>query len=206
MRKLLFVVCLMHFALSAVAQDVTKVDRPKLMVGIVVDQMRYDYLTRFYHRYGEDGFKRILREGFNFENAHYNYLPTVTAVGHASIYTGTTGSGHGIIANDWYDKFSKKMIYCVDDFSFKAGGTEELNEQKSPKNLLSTTVTDQLRLAQNMNGKTIAIGLKDRSAVLPGGHTSNGSYWFVGKNDGKFVTSSFYMEALPGWVNYFNNN
>ena len=206
MRKLLFVVCLMHFALSVVAQDITKVDRPKLMVGIVVDQMRYDYLTRFYHRYGEDGFKRILREGFNFENAHYNYLPTVTAVGHASIYTGTTGSGHGIIANDWYDKFSKKMIYCVDDFGFEAVGTEELNEQKSPKNLLATTVTDQLRLSQNMNGKTIAIGLKDRSAVLPGGHTSNGSYWFVGKNDGKFVTSSFYMEALPGWVTDFNNN
>ena len=196
----------MCFSLHVFAQDITKVDRPKLVVGIVVDQMRYDYLTRFYHRYGEDGFKRILGEGFNFENAHYNYLPTVTAVGHASIYTGTTGSQHGIIGNDWYDKYARKMIYCVDDFNYQALGTAELNEQKSPVNLLSTTVTDQLRLSQNMKGKTVAIGLKDRSAVLPGGHTSNGSYWFVGKNDGKFVTSSFYMDALPGWVNDFNNN
>lgn len=205
MKKLLFVFYIMCFSLHVFAQDITKVDRPKLVVGIVVDQMRYDYLTRFYHRYGEDGFKRILGEGFNFENAHFNYLPTVTAVGHASIYTGTTGSQHGIIANDWYDKYAKKMIYCVDDFNYQALGTAELNEQKSPVNLLSTTVTDQLRLSQNMKGKTVAIGLKDRSAVLPGGHTSNGSYWFVGKNDGKFVTSSFYMDALPEWVNDFNS-
>lgn len=206
MRKLMLVFCLIYFPLNVFAQDITKVDRPKLVVGIVVDQMRYDYLTRFYHRYGEEGFKRILREGFNYENAHYNYLPTVTAVGHASIYTGTTGSGHGIIANDWYDKFSKKMIYCVDDFNYEPVGTDQVNEQKSPSNLLATTVTDQLRLSQNMNGKTIAIGLKDRSSVLPGGHTSNGSYWFVGKNEGKFITSSFYMDALPDWVNDFNNN
>lgn len=206
MKKILLVFCIIYSSFNVFAQDITAVDRPKLVVGIVVDQMRYDYLTRFYHRYGEDGFKRILAQGFNYENAHYNYLPTVTAVGHASIYTGTTGSQHGIIANDWYDKFSKKMIYCVDDFNYEAVGTEMPNEQKSPKNLLSTTVTDQLRLSQNMNGKTIAIGLKDRSAVLPGGHTSNGSYWYVGKDEGNFVTSSFYMDALPGWVNKFNKN
>jgi len=168
--------------------------------------MRYDYLTKFYHRYGERGFKRLLGEGFNYENAHYSYMPTVTAVGHATVYTGTSGSGHGIIANNWYDKYAKKMIYCVDDFNYQAVGTDESNEQKSPANLLATTVTDQLRLSQNMNGKTIAIGLKDRSAVIPGGHTSNGSYWFVGKNDGKFVTSTYFMDALPDWVNKFNEN
>ncbi len=206
MRKLIGALFGLLFAFSAVAQDITRVDRPKLVVGIVVDQMRYDFLTRFYKRYGENGFKRMLREGFNYENAHYNYLPTKTAVGHASIYTGTTGSSHGIIANDWYDKYLKKMVYCVDDFNYLAVGTQEVNEQKSPYRLLATTVTDELRLSQNMKGKTIAIGLKDRSAVLPGGHTSNGSYWFVGKNDGKFVTSSFYMDELPDWVNDFNDN
>lgn len=205
MRKLLLGLVLMFMTLNVVAQGETKVDRPKLFVGIVVDQMRYDYLTRFYHLYGEDGFKRILKEGYNFENAHYNYLPTVTAVGHASIYTGTSGSRHGIIANDWYDKYLKKMIYCVDDFNYQAVGTEKTNEQKSPYRLATTTVTDQLRLSQNMNNKTIAIGLKDRSAVLPGGHTSNGSYWFVGKNEGKFITSSFYMDKLPDWVKDFND-
>jgi len=204
MKKLLLGFCFFVISLSAVSQDITTVDRPKLVVGIIVDQMRYDYISRFYERYGEDGFKRMLREGYNFENAHFNYVPTVTAVGHASVYTGTTGSGHGIIANDWYDKYLKKMVYCVDDFNFQAVGTEMINEQKSPKRLLATTVTDELRLAQNMNGKTIAIGLKDRSAVLPGGHTSNGSYWFVGKDEGRFITSTFYMDELPKWVKDFN--
>ena len=204
MRKVLLGLFLLFSSVQSFGQDVTTVDRPKLVVGVIVDQMRYDYLTRFYDRYGEEGFKRILREGYNFENGHFNYVPTVTAVGHASVYTGTTGSGHGIIANDWYDKYLKKMIYCVDDFNYKAIGTEQPYEQKSPVRLLSTTVTDELRLAQNMNGKTIAIGLKDRSAVLPGGHTSNGSYWFVGKDEGKFITSAFYMEELPKWVNDFN--
>ena len=204
MRKVLLGLFLLFSGVQVFGQNITTVDRPKLVVGVIVDQMRYDYLTRFYDRYGEDGFKRILREGYNFENGHFNYVPTVTAVGHASVYTGTTGSGHGIIANDWYDKYLKKMIYCVDDFEYEAVGTELPYEQKSPVRLLSTTVTDELRLAQNMNGKTIAIGLKDRSAVLPGGHTSNGSYWFVGKDEGKFITSAFYMEELPKWVNDFN--
>jgi len=206
MKKVFYTLLFLFVYLSGYAQSITTVDRPKLVVGIVVDQMRYDYLTRFYNRYGEDGFKRILREGFNLENAHFNYIPTQTAVGHASIYTGTTGSTHGIIANYWYDKFLKEWIYCVDDFNYQAVGTMEVNEQKSPYRLLTTTITDELKLAQNMNSKTIAIGLKDRSAVLPGGHTSNGSYWFVGKNDGKFVTSTFYMTELPKWVNDFNNN
>ena len=120
MRKVLLGLCLLFSSVQSFGQDVTTVDRPKLVVGIIVDQMRYDYLTRFYHRYGEEGFKRILREGYNFENGHFNYIPTVTAVGHASVYTGTTGSGHGIIANDWYDKYLKKMIYCVDDFNYQA--------------------------------------------------------------------------------------
>ena len=204
MRKVLLGLFLLFSSVQSFGQDITTVDRPKLVVGIIVDQMRYDYLTKFYDRYGEEGFKRILREGYNFENGHFNYVPTVTAVGHASVYTGTTGSGHGIVANDWYDKYMKKMIYCVDDFNFKAIGTELPYEQKSPVRLLATTVTDELRLAQNMNGKTIAIGLKDRSAVLPGGHTSNGSYWFVGKDEGKFITSGFYMEELPKWVIDFN--
>ena len=188
------------------AQKTTKLDRPNLVVGIVVDQMRYDYLTRFYKKYGNGGFKRLMNDGFNCENAHFNYIPTYTAVGHASIYTGTTSSTHGIISNNWYDKFLKKSIYCVDDFNYIAVGTEKQGEQKSPNRMLTTTITDELRLAQNMNGKTISIGIKDRSAVLPGGHTSNGSYWFIGKNEGKFITSTYYMDSLPKWVNDFNSS
>lgn len=177
--------------------------KPKLVVGIVVDQMRYDYLTRFADKYGEDGFKRILKGGFSLENAHYNYIPTYTAVGHTSIYTGTTPENHGIIGNHWYDKFAKKGIYCVDDAKYTTVGSQN-GGKKSPYRMQTTTITDQLRLAQNMQGKTISVAIKDRSAVLPGGHTANGAYWFQGKKEGKWITSTFYMDALPTWVNDFN--
>lgn len=206
MKKLTLLFWFFATATTMLGQSADGLDRPKLVVGIVVDQMRYDYLTRFYSKYGEDGFKRLMNEGFNCENSHYNYVPTVTAVGHASIYTGTTGSTHGIISNYWYDKFQKQSIYCVDDFDYPAVGTSAEGEQKSPHRLLTTTVTDELRLSQNMNSKTIAIGIKDRSAVLPGGHSSNGSYWFHGREEGSFVTSGYYMDALPEWVNKFNSS
>mgnify|MGYP005990053015 CR=1 FL=1 len=178
-------------------------EKPKLVVGIVIDQMRYDYLTRFADRYGEDGFKRILKGGFSLENAHYNYIPTYTAVGHTSIYTGTTPTNHGIIGNYWYDKYLKKDIYCVDDANYNTVGAES-GGKKSPYRMQTTTLTDQLRLAQNMQGKTISIAIKDRSAVLPGGHTANSAYWFQGKKDGKWITSTFYMNSLPKWVTDFN--
>ena len=177
---------------------------PKLVVGIVIDQMRYDYLTRYYNRYGNGGFKRLLNEGFSLENAHFNYIPTYTAAGHASIYTGTTPDNHGIIGNWWYDKFSKKNTYCVDDDRYNSVGTDTNQGKKSPHRMFTTTVTDQLHLAQNNRGKTIGIAIKDRSAILPAGHTANGAYWYDnGKND-KFITSSFYMDDLPDWVKNFN--
>lgn len=206
MKKLLVISLIFLSLFGLNAQTENGLDRPKIVIGIVVDQMRYDYLTRFYDKYSEDGFKRLLGEGFNCSNAHYNYLPTKTAVGHASIYTGATGSTHGVIANDWYDKYQKRMIYCVDDFEYAAVGTKAAGEQKSPYRMLTTTLTDELRMAQSMKGRTIAIGLKDRSAVLPGGHTSNGSYWFLGQDEGKFITSAFYVESLPDWVEKFNKS
>lgn len=206
MKKILFALFLLLGLSNSAAQWGDSLDRPRLVVGIVVDQMRYDYLTRFYEKYGDDGFKRLLREGFSCENAHFNYIPTYTAVGHASIYTGATGSTHGIIANDWYDKFQGRSIYCVDDFHYAAVGTKAAGEQKSPRRMLTTTLTDELRLAQNMKGKTISVSIKDRAAVLPGGHTSNGSYWFHGIEEGNFITSTYYMEALPKWVSDFNSS
>ncbi|NOQ91999.1 MAG: sulfatase-like hydrolase/transferase [Flavobacteriaceae bacterium] len=204
MQKILFLGLLILSTITLKAQNNSKLDRPKLVIGIVVDQMRYDYLTRFYDKYSDDGFKRLINDGFNCENAHLNYMPTHTAVGHATIYTGTTPDTHGIIGNNWYDQSLKKSIYCVDDFSHKAVGTKKEGEQKSPYRMLTTTITDELRLSQNMKGKTISISIKDRAAVLPGGHTSNGSYWFIGKDEGKFITSTYYMDKLPKWVKDFN--
>ena len=178
--------------------------KPKLVVGIVIDQMRYDYLTKFADRYGKNGFNRILQGGFSLENAHYNLIPTYTAVGHASIYTGTTPSEHGIISNNWYDKYMKKSVYCVNDNTYKTLGNSSLNGQKSPKRLATSTITDQLHLAQNMHGKTIGISIKDRSAILPAGHTANGAYWYDGENYNTWITSTFYMNKLPQWVTDFN--
>ena len=180
--------------------------KPKLVVGIVIDQMRYDYLTRYSDRYGKDGFNRILQNGFSLENAHYNYIPTYTAVGHASIYTGTTPSEHGIISNNWYDKYQKESIYCVDDNNYKTVGNEGKYGQKSPKRLYTSTITDQLHLAQNMFGKTIGVSIKDRSAILPAGHTANAAYWYDGGNFNTWITSTYYMNELPKWVKDFNGN
>lgn len=177
---------------------------PKLVVGIVVDQMRYDYLTRFWSHFEEGGFKRLVNEGFNCKNNHFNYAPTSTGPGHASIYTGTSPAIHGVIGNNWYDKVIDKEVYCASDDSCTSVGTISDAGKMSPHRMNVTTITDELRLHTQKRGKTIAIALKDRGAVLPGGHTANAAYWFHGADEGKWVTSSYYMKELPKWVSDFN--
>ena len=178
--------------------------KPKLVVGIVVDQMRYDYLTRFYNKYGNGGFKRLINEGFNCKNNHYNYVPTFTGPGHASIFTGTSPKNHGIIANYWYDKFSKETVYCAEDSSVSAVGSDTDRDRMSPHRMKTTTFADENRLFTQMRGKTIGISIKDRGAILPAGHSANAAYWFRGADEGNFITSSYYMNSLPSWVNEFN--
>ncbi|ANW95441.1 alkaline phosphatase [Wenyingzhuangia fucanilytica] len=178
--------------------------KPKLVVGIVVDQMRYDYLQRFKDKFGSKGFNEIIENGTTFENAHYNYIPTYTAVGHASIYTGTTPKDHGIIGNNWYDKYEKKSIYVVDDENFETVGSTTNEGKKSPKRLIASTVADQLKLTQNFNGKVIGVAVKDRSAILPAGHSADIAYWFDGGKVGNWVTSSYYTKELPNWVSLYN--
>lgn len=180
--------------------------KPKLVVGIVVDQMRYDYLTRFYEKYSDGGFKRMINQGYNLKNNHFNYIPTYTAPGHASIFTGTTPSGHGIIGNNWYDKVEKKSVYCVNDNTFNPVGTNDSYSRVSPRRMLVTTVTDQLKLHTQQKSKVIGIAMKDRGAVLPAGHSANAAYWFVGKDEGNWVTSDYYMKTLPKWVQDFNKS
>tara|TARA_R110000868_G_scaffold291002_4_gene551329 strand:+ start:3551 stop:5254 length:1704 start_codon:yes stop_codon:yes gene_type:complete len=178
---------------------------PKLVVGIVVDQMRYDYLTRFWDQYGDGGFKRMVNEGFNCKNNHFNYAPTVTGAGHASVYTGTTPSVHGIIANDWYDKYANESVYCAGDKSYNSVGTTSDAGKMSPHRIQTTTITDQVRLHTQMRGKVIAVAIKDRGAVLPGGHSANAAYWFDGGDAGNWISSSYYMNELPKWVSEFNS-
>ncbi|GLU53245.1 alkaline phosphatase PafA [Dyadobacter frigoris] len=178
--------------------------RPKLVVGIVVDQMRYDYLYRYYDKYVEGGLKRFMNEGFNCRNNHYSYALTVTAAGHASIYTGSVPAINGIIGNEWYDQNAAKGVYCVEDSTVKTIGSTNVSVGKmSPKNLLTSTVTDQLRIATNFRSKTIGVAIKDRGSILPAGHTANASYWFD-SNTGNWVTSTFYMNDLPQWAKDYN--
>lgn len=181
------------------------ISNSKLVIGIVVDQMRYDYLTRYAHRYGEGGFKRLLNEGFEFKNNHFNYIPTYTGPGHASVYTGTYPAIHGVIANDWYDKEIKESVYCVQDDEVQSVGTAHTAGKMSPHRMKTTSITDQLRLHTQQKSKVIGLSLKDRGAILPAGHSGT-AYWFHGKDEGSWITSSFYMESLPAWVQQFNES
>jgi predicted AlkP superfamily pyrophosphatase or phosphodiesterase len=196
-----FIIALFLFvflAASALAQ------RPKLVVGIVIDQMRWDYLYRYYDRYAADGgFKRILNKGFSCENTLISYTPTVTACGHAGIYTGSVPAIHGIVGNAWWNSQLNTSIYCVQDDSVKTVGSATTAGQMSPANMLTTTITDELRLATNFKSKVIGVSLKDRGSILPAGHSANAAYWYDSKT-GDWITSTYYMNELPQWVKDFN--
>ena len=179
-------------------------NNPKLVVGVVVDQMRFEYLNRFKNKYSSQGFLRLINQGYSCNNHHFNYIPTITGPGHASIFSGTTPSVHGIIGNDWYDKIKQKTVYCTTDDKYHTIGAEAKYGKVAPTNLKVTTVADQNRIFTQMRGKTIGVSIKDRGAVFPSGHTANGAYWFEGLNEGKWVTSSYYMDKLPQWVTEFN--
>lgn len=178
--------------------------RPKLVVGIVVDQMRWDYLYRYYDRYSADGFKRMLRQGFSCENTFIPYTPTYTAAGHTSVYTGSVPAVNGIIGNNWYRRDLKRSWYCAEDTTVKTVGSTSAAGKMSPRNMWTTTITDELRLATNFNGKTIGIALKDRGAILPAGHSANAAYWFDNASGG-WITSTYYMNDLPEWVKGVND-
>ena len=201
-------IILLFLPLLAIAQNKpaaksTALAKPKLVVGVVVDQMRYDYIFRYWDKFSAAGFKRLVNSGFFCKNTNYNYVPTYTGPGHAAIYTGTYPAVNGIIANDWYDKQTGQMLYCTEDKSVKPIGTAADVALMSPKNLLVTTIGDELRLNSIQQSKVIGISLKDRASILPAGHSANAAYWFDGST-GNFISSSHYVTALPKWLNDFN--
>jgi predicted AlkP superfamily pyrophosphatase or phosphodiesterase len=181
------------------------VQRPKLVVGIMVDQMRWDYLYRYYDRYASNGgFKRMLNQGFSCENTFINYTPTITGCGHSSVYTGSVPAVHGITGNGWYDYELGRSVYCSEDKSVKTVGSTSNAGEMSPKNLLTTTICDELRLATNFRSKVIGVAIKDRGGILPAGHSANAAYWYDSRN-GNWITSTYYMNELPKWVQSFND-
>lgn len=201
MKKILLLSLL---ALPAAAQKKgPALARPKLVVGIVVDQMRYDYLYRYWDKFGSGGFKRLLGEGFSYESCHYNYVPTYTGPGHTSVFTGTTPATHGIVGNNWFERETGKTTYVTEDKTVQPVGGTMAAGQMSPRHNLTTTITDELRLATNFQSKVIGVCIKDRGSILPAGHSANAAYWYDGSNGG-FITSTFYTQALPDWVAKFN--
>jgi hypothetical protein len=180
------------------------VARPKLVVGLVIDQMRWDYLHRFNKLYTANGFKRLLSQGHSFENTLIPYTPTYTAAGHACVYTGSVPAINGIMGNFWFDQRTGSNVYCTDDSTVTTVGSTSIAGRMSPDNLWTSTIGDELRLSNNFKSKVIGISLKDRGAILPVGHSANAAYWYD-ESVGRFITSSFYMKSLPAWVNNFNN-
>ena len=204
MKKWIAALVLLSTSVSFSQKPTTvSLPRPKLVVGIMVDQMRWDYLFRYYDRYKTGGFKRILNEGFSCDNAMIDYVPTVTAIGHSSVYTGSVPAIHGIAGNDFVVQATGKTMYCTEDSSVNTVGSSSVAGKMSPRNLLSTTITDELRLATNFQSKVIGVALKDRGSILPAGHTPNGAYWFDA--GGNWITSTYYMQELPQWVKAFNS-
>lgn len=187
---------------SAQQSNTVAIERPKLVVGIVVDQMRWDYLYRYQKRYTDGGFKRLLGEGFSCENTMIPYVPSVTAIGHTCIYTGSVPSIHGIAGNNFVK--DGKKVYCTDDDSVKPVGTTSVAALMSPRNLWVSTIGDEMKIASNGRAKVVGVALKDRASILPAGHNPNGAFWFDDQT-GCFITSSYYMDHLPKWVEAFND-
>ncbi|MBP3767366.1 MAG: alkaline phosphatase family protein [Prevotella sp.] len=203
-KKVIFLFVLLACAVQMSAQNSRPEfgERPKLVVGIVVDQMRWDYLSRYYEQFGEGGFRRLIGEGFSYDNCLINYVPTVTAIGHTSVYTGTTPAFHGICGNNFY--IDNRNVYCCTDTSVQPVGSDNKKDgQMSPRNLLATTIGDQLRLHTDFRSKVIGVSYKDRAAILPAGRSANAAYWLDKKNR-RFITSTYYMNELPQWVKDHN--
>ncbi|MGB1735235.1 MAG: alkaline phosphatase family protein, partial [Schleiferiaceae bacterium] len=165
--------------------------------------MRAEYLQRFDHQFAPDGgFRTLMDSGFSYSNTHYNYVPTYTGPGHASISTGTTPKYHGVVANDWWDNRTASEVYCAQDMEVEPIGTVESSSKRSPKNLRSLTFSDGIKLYTNNQGKSFGVSVKDRGAIFPAGHMADGAYWLDGAMH--FVTSSYYASELPGYVQDFN--
>ena len=185
------------------AQSSKPIPKPKLVVAIIVDQFRYDYLTRFDGSY-QDGLRKLQDSGAFFTDAHEAHFPTVTAVGHATFLTGSIPAIDGIVGNEWFDRETGKQVTSVSDDTTKLVGGSG-GSGSSPKRLIASTLGDEIKATGAADTEVIGISLKDRAAILPAGHAANAAYWFE-QESGQFVSSTYYMRDLPAWVQAFNKS
>lgn len=188
-------------AVAMAFPGLSAIQRPKLVVGLVVDQMRWDYLYYYYDQYQDGGLRRLVDEGYSFENTMINYLPTVTAIGHSSIYTGSVPALTGIAGNYfWKDGYK---TYCCADSTVRSVGSNSKEGKMSPRNLIATGIGDVLKIATDYQAKVFGVALKNRAAILPAGHAADAAFWWD-TSAGHFVTSTYYMDELPQWVKKTN--
>jgi predicted AlkP superfamily pyrophosphatase or phosphodiesterase len=178
-------------------------EKPKLVVGIIIEQLRFDQLEKFADRLGQNGIRRLLNEGTSFQNASYQYTLTQSAPGHATISTGTEPAWHGITSDNWYLALRNELIYCSKDMNVRPTGDTLPSGSHSPVNLQASTFTDELKMATGGNSKVFGIGLKEHPAIFSAGHSADGAYWFDDIS-GSWISSSWYLDSLPAWVNDFN--
>ena len=178
-------------------------DKPRLVIGIVVEELKYDQLEKFRDKLSENGIKKLISEGTYFKNASFQYMLTQSAPGHATISTGAEPSFHGITSNDWYVPLKNELINCTRDITVNAVGGSFESGLNSPVNLLASTFSDELQMSTNKKAKVFAVGMRESSAIFSAGHAANAAYWFD-NTSGTWMSSTYYITTLPTWVNDFN--
>ncbi|HUX59598.1 MAG TPA: alkaline phosphatase family protein [Bacteroidales bacterium] len=197
-----FLLILVFFKLSGQGAYLPP-EKPRLVIGIVVEQLKYDQLEKFRDKLGENGIKRLINEGTYFKNASFEYMLTQSAPGHATISTGAEPSYHGITSDNWYLPLRNELIFCSKDIAVNPVGGSFESGLHSPVNLQASTFSDELEMATNKKAKVFGVGLKENSAIFSAGHAADGAYWFDNAT-GTWMSSTYYIDTLPAWVNDFN--
>ncbi len=202
-RRFVFAILLLPALFSPTAFGQTAALKPKLVLQITVDQMRGDFPMRYEDRLGEGGLRYLMEQGTHYRNAHFQHADTETPVGHAALFTGTYPAHNGIVAGNWFDRDKGRVIYnCEDDRYPMIGEEPAEGKGRAPTNLLSSTIGDELVISSNSRSRVFSVSIKDRGAILPGGHTGK-AFWYS-KSDGSFVSSTYYYEDYPDWVKQWN--
>jgi predicted AlkP superfamily pyrophosphatase or phosphodiesterase len=191
-------------------------ERPKLVLEIVVDQLRGDMPAMVLDRCGSGGFRYLTEKGVWYKNAHHPHANTETIVGHVTLSTGAYPSRHGMVGNVWFDAEKDRLVYNIEDPDYAATGglgardmDSEVDasqvsktEGRSPKTIVTTTFSDEMSLFYGPKAKIFAVSGKDRGAVAMAGHMGK-AFWYS-TNNGQFASSTYYYKEFPGWVRKWN--